>query len=361
MVSVGSSESTKCGYCRKKFVQNQGPGRKREYCSATCRRRAQRRRDGLGQHAVEPQLPLGREIAADLQRLAAQLLDAEYAHEDLERLLVRAAELKREVDYYSAAAVQDARHAGMRWEGVAQAAHLTVETARTRWSSSRVERQLRRRAEERGATPVVLWKPAMARRSEAHSAAVMEVRTPHQQPSGAASGAMTQLAAALSHLQETSGTSIRQVAQHTMLSPSYVSRILSGDRPPSWDLVCSLASAFDADPAQLRALWEAAHGITAPASQPVHQRIARLQAALQGLHLSAGNPSAAQIARTSGGTVTTAEARRTLDGHDVPEWHVLGAIVTALGGRPADIKPLWESVHYSVLMCDDPAAAPQNP
>ncbi|WCL83145.1 hypothetical protein [Streptomyces sp. JCM 35825] len=48
------------------------------------------------------------------------------------------------------------------------------------------------------------------------------------------------------------------------------------------------------------------------------------------------------------------QARRVLAGIDVPEWEVLASLVCVLGGRPLDFKPLWEAVHYTFLMCDDP-------
>ncbi|MEV7862954.1 helix-turn-helix transcriptional regulator [Streptomyces hirsutus] len=275
------------------------------------------------------------------------MLDSEMRQEELGTLLERAEAIRRELDIYTAAAVQDARHRGEKWDSVARAAHVAPETARARWGPERVARMMDLHANDKRAAPT-RWRgsqpPWVADVSEdAGGDAGADVVSP-----------AGQLAAALTQLQVASGLTIREVADFTMLSPSFISRVLSGDRLPTWDLTCSLAVLFGSDPAELRVLFEAAHGMTAQWRQPVAAAIAQLHAAVRGLYLAAASPTAERIEQLSSKAVTAFEARRVLAGIDVPEWEVLAALVCALGGRPHDFKPLWEAVHYIFLMCDDP-------
>ena len=47
-----------------------------------------------------------------------------------------------------------------------------------------------------------------------------------------------------------------------------------------------------------------------------------------------------------------------LGGEMIPGWEQTAALVTALGGWPADVRPLWEAVHYTFLLCLDPPEGP---
>lgn len=354
-----SLDTEACPVCGAPLLRGTGAGRRRRYCGTACRSKAQRLRQAGGR-AQEPvaQGPLGRQLAGEVQRLGQQLLDGELAGEDLATLLDRASAVRKEVDLYVAAAVQDARHRGEKWEEIAKAAHIAPDTARTRWREDRVCRMLELHANDKGAAPVRLRPAGLAGEPEGDPAGTEDGGdggdTAAQARQSRSTASLGRLASALSALHTASGLSIREVADSTRLSPSYISRILSGDRYPTWDLVCALALLFHGDPAELRVLFEAAHGLTAPPRQSARQGIARLHAALRGLHLAARSPGPREIARRSGNTVSASMAQHTLDGLDIPEWEVLAALVRALGGRPADIKPLWESVHYVFLMCDDP-------
>lgn len=334
--------------CRGPLVQNAGAGRRRLYCSTACRRRAQRNRQARRVPLPTVQGPLGAEVAAEVRRLAQQLLDSEVRQEELATLLARADAIRRELEIYTAAAVQDARHRGEKWEAVGKAAHVAPETARARWGPERVARMMDLHANDKRAAPARWRGPQLARLADVPEEAAGGPNTV-----GVASPA-GQLASALEQLQATSGLTIREIADRTMLSPSFISRVLSGDRLPTWDLTCSLAVLFGADPAELRVLFEAAHGMTVHGRQPVAVSIEQLHAAVRGLHRAAKSPSPERIEQYSRKAVTALQARRVLSGIDVPEWEVLAALVCALGGRPHDFKPLWEAVHYTFLMCDDP-------
>ncbi|MFD7817630.1 helix-turn-helix domain-containing protein [Streptomyces sp. NPDC059785] len=333
-----------CRNCQQPFAQSTGPGRKREYCSTTCRQHAQRKRDGrAGKQRARSALPLGRRIAEDLQTLSAALLEAEYNDQPLEELLRCAVEVTREVECYTSAAIQDARNQGADWKRVAAAAQVSVTTARTQWAEAKVLKRLERRARER--------------------AAVRQPPAPGVQPrdaaqdrllSQAAEPASAKLAAALSHLHRSSGLAIRDVAEQLSLSPSYVSRILSGERMPTWPVVCTLVKLFGGEPAELSALFESAHGLVPPAQPGIPHAVAQLQAALRGLHLAAGRPDPAVIHQISHGALSAQEINDFLSGVLIPNWEQASALVTALGGGPAEVRPLWEAVHYAFLFCLDP-------
>ncbi|MFD8049558.1 helix-turn-helix domain-containing protein [Streptomyces sp. Tu102] len=339
-----------CRYCKKRFAQTSGPGRKKEYCTKDCRRLAQRERDGrLGQQA-RAALPLGRRIAEDLQALSAALLEAEYDGRPLEELLRCAADVGREVEYYAAAAVQDARNGGASWDHVADAARISATTARTRWPESRVKERLKRRAAERAAVrqPPV---PAVEGPQAPQGTALSQ----------SAERASVKLASALSYLHRASDLTISRVAELTSLSPSYISRILSGERTPTWLVLCALVQLFGGNPEELKTLFESAHGLVAPTRHAVPDAVARLQAALRGLHLAAGRPQVWVVRKAAHGALGTQEISEILDGDMVPGWEQTSALVTALGGWPADVRPLWEAVHYTFLLCVDPEEGPRWP
>src|SRR3954468_5779050 len=128
-VPTDASQPEQCPVCEGPMVQNTGAGRRRRYCSTACRRRAQRNRQAGKAPVVAMQGPMGAAVAAEVRRLAQQLLDSEMRQEELGTLLERAEAIRRELDIYTAAAVQDARHRGEKWESVARAAHVAPETA----------------------------------------------------------------------------------------------------------------------------------------------------------------------------------------------------------------------------------------
>ncbi|MFJ6438264.1 helix-turn-helix domain-containing protein [Streptomyces sp. NPDC055089] len=333
-----------CGFCGAPLPAASGPGRRRSYCDEGHRRQAQRRRDRERPVIGQGRRSAGYEIAAEAHRLAGLLLEATYADEDLAGLVQRARAVQQEIDFFLAAEVGANRDRGVKWDDIARAVNVTAETARTKWSPDRVRRLLDHRAIALRAAPL----PSTRSLSSLQPGGEREPVRPM------AATARQRLAAALSYLQRKSGLSIRAIADRTMLSPSFISRILSGERIPSWDLVCHLCSILGHEPGELRLLCEAAHGIEQPPRQTVTEYIASLKAALRGLHLAAARPAPEEIHRRSHGRVPVPLVAQVLRGDAVPEWEVVGALVTALGGQAADFKPLWEAIHYSFLMTDDP-------
>ncbi|MFE0520852.1 helix-turn-helix domain-containing protein [Streptomyces sp. NPDC058954] len=336
----------KCRYCQERFERTGKPGRKQEYCTPACRRQAQRERSNSARDVPQPvnnPLPLARNIAESVQALAEGLLAAEYDEQDLTVRLGRAAELTREIEYYMGAAVHDARIQGANWDAIAAAASVSPGTARSRWAERSVRRRLQRYASERSV--------ARQRDPAGHG-----VQARLAGPDGASPGGPSgRLAAALSHLHRASGLTIREVADKMDLSPSYVSRILSGERVPVWPVVEALAHLFNGDPDELAVLWENAQGLTPPARPPLPEAADRLHAALRGLYLAAASPPLTHIQKASGGTLSMRTVTDILDGKVVPDWKTTVNYVRAVGGSPADVRPLWEAVHYAFLVFLDPA------
>ncbi|MEU6965676.1 helix-turn-helix transcriptional regulator [Streptomyces chrestomyceticus] len=334
-----AAQHDRCAQCQAPFEQRTGPGRRKEYCSRSCRRRAQRQRDGQRASVPLATLPWGRDIAEYLQALAARLVDAEHERAPLQVLLEHAERLAKEITYYRAAAVQDARTAGCGWEVVAAAACAEVETVRSRWGESALKRLFARRArEQRMADPSGRQVPGQ---TGSATQSVAQAPCPARQ-----------FAAAMAQMQRTSRVSLEEAARQADLSPSYLSRILSGKRLPSWPVTHMLASIFQASPADVRYLWESAHGLGGTRRRSLAGAADRLCAALRGLHLAAGCPSAARLGASAGGlsAVTVTEVLR---GQHVPDWELLARLVSALHGRPADIQPLWEELHYAFLVAQD--------
>jgi transcriptional regulator with XRE-family HTH domain len=167
----------------------------------------------------------------------------------------------------------------------------------------------------------------------------------------AAARASRKVALALSFLQRHSGLPIKEVAQRTGLSPSYVSRILSGDRLPTWSAVQALAEIFEGDAADLRLLWEAAQGLARSPRPSLQEAIDRLSGALRGMYLAAGCPPYDRVSKTSAGAVEPAVIEGVLTGRIVPCWETTSTLLTALNARPSDVRGLWEDANYAFLVC----------
>ncbi|GGQ09573.1 helix-turn-helix domain-containing protein [Streptomyces roseolilacinus] len=341
-----SPTPTTCLYCRAPLTRTTGPGRPRAYCDRRCQRRAQRRRRREG-GVRQPghHFPTALSIAQDLQAAVTRLLELEHAHEDLAELLAQVRRISAELDHYAAAAVNDARSRGTDWDEVARAACQSRSTVRARWGEAAVERLLRNRAQERSARPGRAPAPP-----EARPEILAHVEVPAPGDTRTARRAARRIASALSFLHRHTPLPIKDVAEKTGLSPSYVSRILSGERLPTWTAVRLLAETFGADPADLRPLWEAGQGLARPTRPPLREAAARLAGALRGTYLSAGCPPYERIAEASAGLLGIGTIENVLTGRVVPSWETTSALLTALHAPPGDLRGLWEDVDYAFLV-----------
>jgi transcriptional regulator with XRE-family HTH domain len=314
---------------------------------------------------------LGLAIAEELPERAGAVLAGEHGGASLATLLARAEQLRRELDFYVAAAVVDARRSDATWEQVAAAARVSAATARERWNEAEVERRLGRRQRERaaesaraGRLPAPRREPEPMRESGAGAAPGAGAgEAPDAAAGRAGTGRATRaLAAALRSVHERAGMSKLDVAEAMGHSSSYVSRILSGDRSAPWPVVRALVTACDGDPAVVRHLWERAHGFVSPSRTSVDEAAGRLHAAVQGLYLAAGCPGVEEVVRACG-AVSAEQAEHALRGTQVLDWPQLSALASALGAYPSDLRPVWEAFHYAVLATLDapPGAVADGP
>lgn len=356
-MSVPGTAPRTCPTCNGPIVYT-GRGRPKEYCGRPCQRRK-------GKAPAEaPQTgPQRLTVLEAIHRTTGHLLDAEYRHrqdpisaENLAGLLTDSEKLHKSREQYQALLVRQMRAEGMPWKDIAAAARISASTARRRWSSARLDRELRHLA-----PPVA--QPAqpsgrgrhLPRQSPAEDGAPpgtsdKAAPPPEETPLTSAQ----QLAAALSHLQRASKLPMRELGQAAGVSASYVSRVLSGERVPSWDVTRRIALACGGDPPAIRTLWRTARGLTTSAKIAPVDAVDAVHAALRGLYLSAGRPDPHDISLGCHNTMTEREITATLDGERLPDWPTLGRLVLALDGRPATMRPLWEAAHRNPA----PAAGP---
>ncbi|MFB9558605.1 helix-turn-helix domain-containing protein [Streptomyces roseoviridis] len=153
-------------------------------------------------------------------------------------------------------------------------------------------------------------------------------------PSPPSTSQASALAKALSNLQRQNKPSYSTLGQAAGVSRSYISRILSGERIPSWPVTRKITIACGGDPEVLRPMWEAARGYRI--AQPPD-----FYAALRGMQLAAGNIRPQELSARTG----LAEHRVTglLRGTDTADWTTVSTLVTALRGEPDAIRPLWQA------------------
>ncbi|WP_180356985.1 helix-turn-helix domain-containing protein [Streptomyces sp. TLI_146] len=267
------------------------------------------------------------------------VLEGEHAQVDLAELMARVRRVTEEVECYQAAAISDARARGMGWEEVGQAAFIAAVTARARWRTPEVARLFQRRRVQQASlgaesTPVV---PA-ARQS------VDEVASAKARGTRSLTGALTFL---LRH----SGLTIKEAAGRSELSASYVSRIMAGERVPTWPAVQALVQVLGGVPLDLYALWEAAQGVTRPSRPPLDEAVENLGAALRGAYLAAGCPPYEHVSALTDGVVDASIVEGALLGRVVPCWETTSALLSALQAPPGDVRGLWDDANYAFLVC----------
>ncbi|MEU1122979.1 XRE family transcriptional regulator [Streptomyces sp. NPDC005899] len=151
------------------------------------------------------------------------------------------------------------------------------------------------------------------------------------------------LACALTRMWKQSRVPQATLARHMNIDPSYVSRMLSGDRDVALHHVRSIAEKCGADINLVVPLWEAANSV-----ETTTDPVLALRAYLRALHYAAGSPSHARILTSTQRTITKAEVRQALEGPGVPGWHVVRPLTIALQSMPENTRPLWRKAHSAV-------------
>ncbi|WP_079271443.1 helix-turn-helix domain-containing protein [Streptomyces lydicus] len=239
-----------------------------------------------------------------------------------------------------AAVIRRGRLQGDTWQTLATPAGLSPERLRKRWTEETVTRRLEKRRAGRRLTTRMT---PPARPPEDDTA--MDQRPATVTP-------IQHLASALSFLQRQTGQTLKDTASDCGISASYISRILSGDRLPSWPVVAQIAHCCDGNLEELRDLWEAAQrppDLEARARPPApdqHEAARRcFLTALRALYLAADRPNLWSIRRATGSILSIAAIANALNGADIPDWPSTARLVFALHGRPADFRSLWHAAN----------------
>ncbi|MFF4953429.1 helix-turn-helix domain-containing protein [Streptomyces chattanoogensis] len=333
-----------CGHCRRTFTRPKPTGRTPVYCSQKCRSASYRGR------TAAPAAP--RSYDDDVVRIGRALLTKAQALDHSARHRVPAlpleiveccVALRRDLDDITAVATRHAHANGATWPQIAKIMTTSQSTLKSNYSAEKVDKILAKRA-DRG--PARLRRPATLRSGERTPTISRASPLLPGLPGYALSRALSYLGRSSVHL------TIRELAAGTGVSTSYIYRIMSGERTPTWDVAAAFARACDADPDDLTFLWNTAHALATPPpadGQTYPEAVHALQAALRGLRLAAANPEIPTLLRRGTAPLTVGSATALLDsGIPAPgflEWPVVKALTTALQGDPDTIQPLWERLH----------------
>ncbi|MFF2386327.1 helix-turn-helix domain-containing protein [Streptomyces sp. NPDC058108] len=375
--------SDTCEHCGTALAGGPGKGRPRKYCGDACRQAAHRRR----LHGDTPALP-GDLPPAPLESLAEprpaqrpggsrsaswgpsvgdELLmeiakDIQEGARDLARLLptltgeeplLRVAQLHEQLDGLTAAVVGRARYRRITWAAISSTLRVSEDTARHRYTDRYILRRLARfnRTESALTSLGGLFTGTAPRHGDPAEEAGSDGDTaggpgaepcaaPEQQsaPVESSGAAYNRLSPILSMLIRTAQLTNKEVSDRIGCSASYLSRILSGERVPTWDLTRKFARACGADPEVLRTVWESEklsqkdrETITDPDDAPLSAR-ERLRAAVQTLHLRAGRPAPSDVAVASRWLLSTSAVASVLDAPSLTHQAVLETFVRVLGG-----------------------------
>lgn len=333
--------------CGKPIGRNIGSGRPRAYCSDPCGRAYRKAREkSLTPDALAHQAFAG-QVADELAQVITHLLQLAHTRQPLAALsLMRLAE--GDLEDLKAALIQQARDDRQKNADIAQCLGLPSEQLTRKYSTEAVRRRkesrpLRTRTRVRlphQATPAAASPPqtTSAARLPAHRRTPDgggEVTTSRARaPDRSTHGPAAVLTRALSQLQRLSGKSRRELAHDTHVSASYVSRVLSGERCPSWKIARRLTLACGGDPAEIQPLWAAARG-----QIPTHRQ--SLPAALRGLHLAAARPHTDQIGLST--RLTAHTITNMFNGTALPAWEDVEELAHALNAEAQPLRPLWNA------------------
>ncbi|MFJ2191553.1 helix-turn-helix domain-containing protein [Kitasatospora sp. NPDC087861] len=385
------TKNVRCRSCGSMFPRPSNRGRTPQYCGDDCRRRgvSTNRRDKRMGKVVTTR-------AANAAAIAHSLIDHAVWIERLARMqsplkaLEEITHLKNEIDDFTAYTVRQCRDQNHTWEEIGAALHMTPKTAGRRFT----EEYLRRRRRSRGLRArssfsglhqalegrlaAIFQHPAALEDAPAVEAAQENDGAPADDdgtaptddgsPPGRPGGRPdpAQLSRALSHLQRCSGATLKALARSAGVSPSYISRVLSGEKMPSWPVTKAMTDACGGKPTDLRILWETARGarpqpplIRHSTCSLIADAEATLRSTLRGLHLAAFSPPPAKICEQADGPLSPSDVKGLLEdttSRPVPDWTVVEKVVDALNANEDVVRPLWEHVQVA----RDPYWTPEN-
>ncbi|MER5967506.1 helix-turn-helix domain-containing protein [Streptomyces sp. NPDC002057] len=164
------------------------------------------------------------------------------------------------------------------------------------------------------------------------------------------------LASAL-HLAYRGSTTVRsqrELADRMGVDPSYVSRVFSGERDPSWPHVKAICELCGGDEKLMESLWGAA---TSWKPRQTDDPAGDLRTYLSALRYAAGSPDDDTIlasAMTSP-ALTLNDLTQAFHGPGTPSWHVISILTVILHSLPQITLPLWSRAHATPTTCTAPA------
>uniref|UniRef100_UPI003F4982FC helix-turn-helix domain-containing protein n=1 Tax=Streptomyces chartreusis TaxID=1969 RepID=UPI003F4982FC len=346
--------------CGNPIDRSAGSGRPRHYCSDACGRAYRRAREKSPTPDTLAHSAFAAQVADDLARAVTHMLQLTRAQQPLAALtLLRVVE--GDLEDLKAVLIQQARDQRQRNADIAQCLGVPSEQITRKLSADAVRRRMdsrplrirtRVRLPRQAAPPTTTAPQGVStaripshRRTPADGGEVTpsRARDPDRHPSGPAAV----LTRALSHLQRLSGKPLRELADDSGVSASYVSRVLSGERCPSWKVARLLTLACAGDPAEIQPLWAAARG------QVPTQRQS-LPAALRGLHLAAARPCTDELGEHT--RLTPHAITGMFNGTALPAWEDVEKLAHALNAEAQPLRPLWNAA-CAALAAPLPSAA----
>ncbi|MFI1608072.1 helix-turn-helix domain-containing protein [Streptomyces griseofuscus] len=279
--------------------------------------------------------------------------------------------MQDQLDGLTAGLVGRARFRRVTWASISSILRISEDTARHRYTDRHILRHLTRfnRSATRLTSLATLFSsPAPQHTSPDNPPAADSTddstdtlergdtgptQTSHPAPPG---GAYNRLSPILSMLIRTAQLTNKEVSSRIGCSPSYLSRFLSGERVPTWNMTRSFALVCGADPEILRTVWESeklrqrgGDPLASVPDTPVLPAADRLRAAIRTLHLRAGRPAAIDIAAASNRVLSSAAVASLLEAADLPHPGALETFVRVLGGNSDHFMDLLQDA------CDEAA------
>lgn len=331
-----------CAHCRCRFAPSLR-GRTALYCGPRCRQAAHRSRiresDTQRAVLVPSLLELVADLRSDADELTRLLTSPTVAHgEDALQSLQLT---ERRVEALRAGLVGHLRNNGSPWRTLASLLSSSEDAARRRYTA----KYIRGRLSQHGTT-VPLPKEEPAPSAELYD------------PAGQGA-AYNQLAPVLSRSVRELRLSQQGLAARIGCSPSYLYRVLGGERMPSWALTEKIGRECGEDLTVLQTVWEheklrqarvkeavrhrrnlaapdPTAGLTAEkAREELHRAILTLWRSMQ-------RPTAQQVALVSRSRLSPEAVDQILKGRPA-SWELLAAFLAVTGGHIPYFRQWWEA------------------
>ncbi len=304
-------------------------------------------------------LEIVRDIQDELRQLTRLLTSPESHPEDPLRWVVQ---IGSQLEGLTAGMVGRTRRHRVTWQKIGRILRVGEDTARHRYTDRYIQRRLAQLIR-----PNAL--PALsALYTNTPDPGGQETTAPpptEDPPNPPAHPAYNRLAPVLSMLARASNLTSQTLSHRIGCSASYLSRMLNGERVPTWPLTERFAKACGADPVVLRKVWETERlrqNDPEPADHPPRglndtdpaRRLQRLLTSLRTLHIRASLPTPYDIAVASRWQITPEQVDAILTGTDVTHWDHINIVLQVLGGDVDYFRALWEA-------CDQPPTLDENP